>query len=111
MIWYAPVQIGIVPISNNHYEYCKELSKKLKTVGLRVNLDLSDDKMKAKIRKMELDKIPIIFIIGDREVEEEGISIRSRKEGNLGFMKLDDFLEKIKPELDTGVPKYIMDYQ
>ncbi|AUS98292.1 threonine--tRNA ligase [Clostridium thermosuccinogenes] len=108
-LWYAPVQIGIVPISSNHYEYCKELSKKLKTIGLRVNLDLSDDKMRAKVRRMELEKIPIVLIIGDQEVEKEGLSVRSRKEGNLGFMTLNDFLEKIKPELDMGVPKYIMD--
>ena len=108
-LWYAPVQIGIVPISSIHYEYCKELSKKLKTIGLRVNIDLNNDKMRAKVRKMELEKIPIVFIIGDQEVENEGLSVRSRKEGNLGFMMLNDFLDRIKPELDMGVPKYIMD--
>lgn len=65
--------------------------------------------MRAKVRRMELEKIPIVLIIGDQEVEKEGLSVRSRKEGNLGFMTLNDFLEKIKPELDMGVPKYIMD--
>ena len=65
--------------------------------------------MRAKVRKMELEKIPIVFIIGDQEVENEGLSVRSRKEGNLGFMMLNDFLDRIKPELDMGVPKYIMD--
>lgn len=108
-LWYAPVQIGIVPISSNHYDYCKDLSKKLKTIGLRVNLDLSDEKMRAKIRNMELEKIPIVFVIGDQEVEKKGLSVRSRKEGNLGFMTFDNFLERIKPELDLGIPKYIMD--
>ncbi len=108
-LWYAPVQIGIVPISSNHYEYCKELSKKFKTMGLRVNLDLSNDKMRAKVRLMELEKIPIVLIIGDQEVEKQGLSVRSRKEGNLGFMMLNDFLDRIKPELDMGEPKYIMD--
>jgi threonyl-tRNA synthetase len=108
-LWYAPVQIGIVPISDNHFEYCKALLKRLKTIGLRVNLDLSNDKMRTKVRKMELEKTPVIFVIGDQEVEKEGISIRSRKEGNLGFMTLDCFFERIKPELDMGVPKYIMD--
>lgn len=108
-LWYAPVQIGIVPISNSHYEYSKELSKKLKTIGLRVNLDLGNDKMRAKVRKMELEKIPLVFVIGDQEVEKEGLSLRSRIDGNLGFMTLNDFLERIKPELDMGVPKYIMD--
>lgn len=108
-LWYAPVQIGIVPISSNHYDYCKDLTKKLKTIGLRVNLDLSDEKMRAKIRNMELEKIPIVFVIGDQEVEKKGLSVRSRKEGNLGYMTLDSFLERIKSELDMGVPKYILD--
>lgn len=108
-LWYALVQIGIVPISSNHSEYCKELSGKLKKIGLRINLDLGNDKMRAKVRKMELKKIPVVFIIGDQEVERGGISVRSRKEGNLGFMMLNDFLDRINPELDVGVPKYIMD--
>ena len=108
-LWYAPVQIGIVPISSSHNDYSKEISKKLKVMGLRVNLDISNDKMRAKVRKMEIEKIPIIFVIGDQEVEKEGISVRSRKDGNLGFMTLSNFLERIKPELDMGVPKYILD--
>ena len=65
--------------------------------------------MNAKIRRMEMEKIPIIIIIGDREVETNSLSVRARKEGNLGLMSLDSFLEKIKPELDMGIPKYIMD--
>ena len=108
-LWYAPVQIGIVPISSSHNDYSKEISKKLKVMGLRVNLDISNDKMRAKVRKMEIEKIPIVFVIGDQEVEKEGISVRSRKDGNLGFMTLSNFLDRIKPELDMGVPKYIMD--
>jgi len=108
-LWYAPVQIGIVPVGSIHYEYCRELSKKLKTLGLRVNLDLSDDKMRAKIRKMEMERIPLILVIGDREAREGGISVRSRKEGDLGFMTLNELLDRIKPELDKGIPQYIMD--
>ncbi|HEX2947441.1 MAG TPA: threonine--tRNA ligase [Clostridia bacterium] len=108
-LWYAPIQIGIVPINESHFDHCRMLDKKLKTIGLRVNLDLSNDKMRAKVRKMELEKTPVIFIIGDQEVENGGVSVRSRKEGNLGYMTLDDFLAGIKPELDIGVPKYILD--
>ena len=58
---------------------------------------------------MESEKIPLVFVIGDQEIENEGLSVRSREDGNLGFMTLNDFLERIKPELDMGVPKYIMD--
>ncbi len=109
-LWYAPVQIGIVPVSSNNYDYCKELSKKLKINGLRVTLDLGNEKMRAKVRRMELDKIPLVIVIGDQESENEGLNVRSRKDGNLGFMTLDDFLDRIKPELDMGVPKYVMDW-
>ena len=108
-LWFAPVQIGIVPVSSRHKDYCRELSVKLKRLGLRVNYDSGNDKMGTKIRRMELEKIPVILIIGDKEVEMNGLSVRSRKEGNLGFMSLDSFLKKIKPELDMGEPKYIMD--
>src|SRR5690554_279068 len=108
-LWFAPVQIGIVPVSSRHNDFCRELSVKLKRLGLRVDCDSGDDKMNAKIRRMEMEKIPIIIIIGDREVETNSLSVRSRKEGNLGLMSLDSFLEKIKPELDMGIPKYIMD--
>lgn len=108
-LWYAPVQLGIVPVCDNQFAYCKGLSKKLKMAGLRVNLDLSNEKMRAKVRRMELAKIPLILVIGNQEVEKEGLSVRSRKEGNLGFMTFDNFLERIKPELDMGVPRYIMD--
>jgi len=108
-LWFAPVQIGVVPVSSRHNDYCRELAVKLKKLGLRVNYDQADDKMNAKIRKMELEKIPIIFIVGDKEIEMNSVSVRSRKEGNLGLMTLESFLEKIKPELDMGIPKYIMD--
>lgn len=107
-LWLAPVQIGIVPVSSRNNDYCKDLSVKLKKSGLRVSLDSGDDKMNAKIRKMEMEKTPIIFVVGDREIERKGFSVRSRKEGNLGFMTFESFMEKIKPELDMGVPRYIM---
>ncbi|ANX01557.1 threonine--tRNA ligase [Thermoclostridium stercorarium subsp. leptospartum DSM 9219] len=107
-LWLAPVQIGIVPVSSRNNDYCKDLSVKLKKSGLRVSLDSGDDKMNAKIRKMEMEKTPIIFVVGDREIERKGFSVRSRKEGNLGFITFESFMEKIKPELDMGVPRYIM---
>lgn len=108
-LWYAPVQIGIVPISGCHNEYAEKLLKKLKMQGLRAKLDVDNEKMKAKIRKMELEKIPVIFIIGDQEAASNGVSVRSRKDGNIGFMTLEEFLDRVKPELDMGIPKYIED--
>jgi len=108
-LWFAPVQVGIVPVSNRHNDYCRDLAVKLKRLGLRISCDTGDEKMNAKIRKMEMEKIPVILIVGDRETEAGGFSVRTRKEGNLGFMTIESFMEKIKPELDMGIPKYIMD--
>ncbi|NJD04826.1 MAG: threonine--tRNA ligase [Ruminiclostridium sp.] len=108
-LWYAPVQIGIVPINSCHTEYAEKLVKKLKVLGMRVKLDSGNEKMKAKIRKMELEKVPVVFVVGDREVSEQGVSVRSRRNGDLGFMTLEDFLVLIKPELDMGIPKYLDD--
>ncbi|MDP4153905.1 MAG: His/Gly/Thr/Pro-type tRNA ligase C-terminal domain-containing protein, partial [Bacillota bacterium] len=111
--WLAPVQIGIVPIRESHNDYAVKLSKKLKSLGLRVNADTSDDQMRTKIRRMELDKLPIIFVIGDREVEQGGVSVRSRREigdsgkGNLGFMSLEAFMDFIEPEINKGMPQYL----
>ena len=108
-LWYAPVQIGIVPVNNCHSEYAEKLLKRLKVLGMRAKLDSGNEKMKAKIRRMELEKLPVIFVIGDREVANQGVSVRSRKNGDLGFMTLEAFLERIKPELDMGIPKYLDD--
>lgn len=106
-LWYAPVQIGIVPVSMVHGEYCRSLEKQFKSRGLRVSVGLEEEKMRANIRRMELQKIPIILVVGDREVQQGGVSVRMRKEGNLGFLTVEEFLKHIKPELDKGIPQYL----
>lgn len=106
-IWLAPIQIGIVPVSDCHKDYASKVLEQLKIAGLRARLDSDDEKMKAKIFKMEQEKIPVIFVIGDKEVNNNQIAVRSRKLGNLGMMTLEDFFAKIKTDLEMGTPKYI----
>ena len=108
-LWLAPVQIGIVPINSCHNEYAEKLLKQLKIQGLRAKLDTENEKMRAKIRNMELEKVPLVLVVGDKEASGNGVSVRSKKDGDWGFMTLEDFLHRIKPELDIGIPKYIFD--
>lgn len=107
-LWYAPVQFAIVPINQSHNEYCKRLEVDLKKQSLRVNGDYTEMHMREKIRRYETQKIPYILVVGDKEISQNGFSVRSRKQGNLGLMSLDALTEYIKDDLDQGKPKYIV---
>ena len=112
-LWLAPVQIGIVPIRESHNAYAKKLERTLRAKGLRVKADYNDEQMRSKIRRMEKEKYPVILVVGDKEVEDGGFAVRSRREiagrpkGNLGFMKPEEFMELIAPELAKGVPQFL----
>ena len=99
-LWLAPTQAVIIPIADRHEYYVLEVRDYLKDKGLRIEADLGDGRMNAKIRSAEIRKIPYILVVGDREVENKGVSVRGKKEGNMGFMKIDEFIsfveEKIK---------------
>ena len=108
-LWFTPVQFAIVPIKLSHNEYCKRLEIDLKKKGLRVETDYSDIHMREKIKRFEMQKIPYILVVGDKDIAQHGFSVRSRKNGNLGFMNMDSLSEYIKQELEQGKPKYIFD--
>ena len=108
-LWFAPVQFGIVPISQAHNSYCKKLEIEIKKKGLRVEADYSEIHMKEKIKRFETQKIPFIFVVGDKEIKAGGFSVRSRKQGDLGMMNLESLIECIKDDLELGKPKYIME--
>ncbi len=99
--WLAPVQAKVMNLTDRTDEACKELVIKLQNAGLRVEYDNRNEKIGYKIREAQLEKIPYMLIIGDREAEEGKISVRSRKEGDLGTMTADDFLAKILLEVAT----------
>jgi threonyl-tRNA synthetase len=96
-MWLAPVQIGLVPISNEkHLQYAEEVKKKLEAVGLRVELDASNGKMQGKIRDFGLQKVPFILILGDKEAATESVSVRVRAKGDEGSVTLNSFIERAK---------------
>jgi len=94
--WLSPVQIKILPITDAHKEYAKEIFENLKKQNYRVELDNENESLGKKIRNAKMEKIPYLLVIGDKEVAEKKITIESRDEGNIGAMSLEDFQEKIK---------------
>jgi threonyl-tRNA synthetase len=94
--WLAPVQIGLVPISEKHHDYAKSVQQRLEAAGLRVEADLSNQKMNAKIRDFGLQKIPFILILGDKEAASDSVSVRVRAKGDEGSVTLDAFLARTK---------------
>ena len=98
--WLAPVQVKILPISEKQHEYCKELNEKLLDEGIRVKFDDRNEKVGYKIREAQMEKIPYMLIVGDKEVENGEVSVRSRKDGNKGeVVKVEEFIKKIKEEI------------
>ena len=95
-LWLAPVQIGLVPISEKHHAYAATVKQRLEAAGLRVEADLSNQKMNAKIRDFGLQKIPFILILGDKESASDTVSVRVRAKGDEGSVPLDAFIERAK---------------
>jgi len=95
-MWLAPVQIGIVPISEKHIEYANAVKAKLEAAGLRVEVDARNEKMNAKIRELTLQKIPFVLVMGDKEAASEAVSVRTRGKGDEGSVGLAEFIERAK---------------
>ena len=95
-LWLAPVQIGLVPISEKHLEYAAAVKVKLEATGLRVELDARNEKMNAKIREFTLQKVPFVLVMGDKEASSEAVSVRTRGKGDEGSAPLVDFIERAK---------------
>jgi threonyl-tRNA synthetase len=95
-LWLAPVQIGIVPISEKHVEYARAVKAKLEAAELRVEVDERNEKMNAKIREFTLQKVPFVLVMGDKEAAAEAVSVRTRGKGDEGSVALADFIERAK---------------
>ena len=93
-LWLAPVQVGLVPISEKHLNYAKKVQQQLQSAGLRVELDDRNEKMNAKIRDLTLQKIPYVLVMGDKESAANAVSVRTRSKGDEGSMPLEEFIAK-----------------
>ncbi|HOM01661.1 MAG TPA: threonine--tRNA ligase [Acetivibrio sp.] len=94
-VWLSPVQVKILPIVEKQHEYVAEIKKVLEEKGIRVETDLRNEKIGYKIREAQLEKVPYMLVIGDREMENRAVAVRSRKDGDMGSMPLEDFVNKI----------------
>ena len=97
--WLSPVQVKILPISDAHINYAKEIKKKIEKEEIRVELDDRQEKTGYKIREAQIQKIPYMLVVGDKEIENNSVSVRSREDGDIGTYEIDDFIEKIKIEI------------
>ena len=100
-LWLAPTQVKLLAVADRHLDYVYEVKKKLEAEGMRVEVDGRSEKIGYKIRQAQLEKVPYMFIIGDKDIEAETVSVRHRKEGDLGAMKLEEFISMAKEEIDT----------
>ena len=101
--WLAPVQVKLLPIADRHHEYAANLCKKLTELGIRVENDDRSEKIGYKIREAQLNKIPFMLVIGDKEVEENAVAVRSRKDGDKGSMSISDFITMIQGRIESKI--------
>jgi threonyl-tRNA synthetase len=97
-LWLAPIQVRVVPISEKFEDYCLEVYNQLKEADIRVDIEKRNETISKKIRFAELEKIPYIIVVGQKEYETHGVSIRKRKVGDLGFRSVNEFIEMVKSE-------------
>jgi threonyl-tRNA synthetase len=100
-VWLAPVQAVVLPITDRHTEYAQKVTKRLEDAGLRVSLDDRKEKVNLKIRDAQLQKVPYMLVVGDREAQNDSVSVRNRKHGDQGAQTVDEFLAAISKLIET----------
>ena len=100
-MWLAPTQVKILPIADRHFDYAYDIKKALEAEGMRVEIDDRSEKIGYKIREAQLQKVPYMFVVGDKDIENNAVSVRHRKDGDLGSMPLSDFIAMAKKEIET----------
>ena len=99
-VWLSPVQVSILPISDHQKEYAEKIKAILEEKGIRVELDARQEKIGYKIREAQLQKVPYMLILGEKEVEVNAVGVRKRKEGDIGQMSIEDFVSMISKEIE-----------
>lgn len=100
-VWLAPVQVKVIPVSEKSMDYASGVYEKLKGAGIRVELDHKDEKVGYKIRQAQLEKVPYMLVLGEKEAAEGTITVRSRDKGDLGVAQLNDFITDVKKRIET----------
>ncbi len=100
-MWLAPVQIAVLPITDRVNEYAEELARELREAGFRVEANLRSEKIGAKIRDAQLQKVPFMLVLGDREMEQKTVAVRERARGDIGVMSIAEFKEMARRLVET----------
>ncbi len=100
-LWLAPVQVKLLPVTDDHIPYAQQVADKFTAAGLRVEVDSRNEKVGYRIREAQLEKVPYMLVIGEKEIEAGGVAVRSRKEGDKGVVKVDEFLQAALEEIRT----------
>ena len=103
--WMAPEQVRFLPVTDRAADYCAEKAKAMEAMGFRVEVDYRNEKIGKKIREAQLEKIPYMVIVGDRDIENGTVSPRHRADGDLGAMSFDEFAAMLKEVVDTKAKK------
>ena len=103
--WMAPEQVRFLPVTDRAGDYCAEAAKKLESLGYRVEVDYRNEKIGKKIREAQIDKVPYMVIVGDRDIENSTVSPRHRADGDLGAMSMDEFTAILKEVVDSKAKK------
>ena len=105
-VWLAPVQVKLLPIADRHLDYIYEVKRKLEESGIiRIELDDRSEKIGYKIREAQLEKVPYMLLVGDKDIENNTVSIRDRRDGDIGSMSIEEFIAKITEEVNNKVIK------
>ena len=101
-VWLAPVQVKLLAIADRHLDYIYEVKKRLEAAGIiRIEIDDRSEKIGYKIREAQLEKVPYMLVIGDKDIENNTVSVRSRKDGDIGAMSIDEFIDRICDDVNT----------
>ncbi len=102
-MWLAPIQVKLLPIADRHLDYIYEIKNTLEAKGMRVEVDNRSEKIGYKIREAQLEKVPYMLIVGDKDIEGNTVSVRARKQGDLGAMTVEEFISRAIEEIENKV--------
>ena len=100
-VWMAPEQVRFLPVTDRACDYCADLARQLTDLGYRVDVDYRNEKIGKKIREATMEKIPYMIVVGDRDMENNTVSVRLRTGEDLGAMSMADFIAKLKTVVDS----------
>jgi threonyl-tRNA synthetase len=101
-VWLAPVQAVLIPIADRHLEFSRRVEERMKQAGLRVEVDPRAERMNAKIRDAQLQKVPFMLIAGDREVQADSVAVRLRSGEDLGPLKVEEVIARLREAIQKG---------